>query len=152
MATKRGKLVTCHEGLLPIMLLHHLVTWSWEITRETKTIVSALHDTYGYKTWQDGDLPLLHFAHKVKWTYNHVVLWDHMTNQKHMSTTTMHKATKHGRMMAYLEWFLPIKSHDCIIMWSCKITWQTNIIYPLTHFLWLSILTGWGNTMRSFLA
>ena len=58
-------------------------------------------------------------------------------------------ATKRGRMMTSLEWPLPIKSHDHIITWSCKITWQTKIITnPLTQRLWLSSLAGgiiqWG--------
>ena len=42
MATKLGKLVTCHEELPSIMLLHPLVMWSYEITRQTKTVISPL--------------------------------------------------------------------------------------------------------------
>ena len=42
MATKLGKLVACYEGLLPIMLLHPLVTWSCEIKCETKIVISPL--------------------------------------------------------------------------------------------------------------
>ena len=59
----------------------------------------------------------------------------------------MPMATKRGRMMTYLAWILPINSHDHIITWSCKITWQTKIIiYPLTQCPWLSILAAWGDT------
>ena len=51
-------------------------------------------------------------------------------------------ATELGRVMTYLEWFLPIKSHDHIITWSYKITWQTNInIYP---FKTMSIAINFG--------
>ena len=72
--TKLGKLVTCHEGLPPIMLLHPLVTWSCKILWQTKIIILC------HKIRQDGALPLLSFTHKVKWPYNHVILWDRITN------------------------------------------------------------------------
>ena len=63
-------------------------------------------------------------------------------------------ATKRGRVMTYLGWLLPIRSHDHIITWSCNITWQTKIItYPLIKCIciWLSVLAEWGYTVRSFL-
>ena len=57
-----------------------------------------------------------------------------------ISTTTMLMDTKQGTMMTYLEWLLPIKSHDRIIMWSCNSTWQTKIsICSLTQCLWLCL-------------
>ena len=41
-------------------------------------------------------------------------------------------ATKLGRVVTYHEGLPPIKSHDPLITWSCKITWQTKfIITPL---------------------
>ena len=41
-------------------------------------------------------------------------------------------ATKFGRMINYLDGFLPLKSYDLLITWSCEITWQTKtIISPL---------------------
>ena len=47
---------------------------------------------------------------------------------------------------------MPIKSHDHIIMWSCRIKWQTKIIiYPLTQCLWLSILAEWGDAQLGVL-
>ena len=59
-----------------------------------------------------------------------------------ISTTTMLMAIKLGSMMTYFEWLLPIKSHNHIIIWSCKITWQTKIS-PVRQCLWLPILAGW---------
>ena len=41
-------------------------------------IISAQY--CGHKTRHDGDLPWLPFIQKVKWPYNHLVLWDHVTN------------------------------------------------------------------------
>ena len=42
MATKLCKLLTCHEGLPPIMLLHLSIIWSCEITWQTKPITTPL--------------------------------------------------------------------------------------------------------------
>ena len=46
-------------------------------------------------------------------------------------------ATRYGRMVTYLDKFLPKKSHDSFITWSCEITWQRN------HFI---------STIRVFMA
>ena len=37
-------------------------------------------------------------------------------------------ATTLGRMVIYVDGFLIINSNDTLIMWSCKMTWQTEII------------------------
>ena len=56
--------------------------------------------------------------------------------------------TKFGRMMTYPMWPLTLKSHDCIIMWSCKITWLAKIIiYSLTQSLWLSVVPKFYNVV-----
>ena len=39
MATKRGRMITYLDGLLPIKSLDSLITWSCEITWETKSII-----------------------------------------------------------------------------------------------------------------
>ena len=80
MTTKLGKLVTFYEGILSTMLLHPLVTWSYKITWEAKTIISPLPR---YLWPQNRDLPWLPFAHKFKWPY-HLVLWDHVANWRHL--------------------------------------------------------------------
>ena len=69
-------------------------------------------------------------------THNHVVLRGDLTNKNHyISTTTVFMATKHGRMVT-LEKLLLIKLYDRLIMWSCKITWQTKTsISPLPQYL-----------------
>ena len=38
---------------------------------------------------------------------------------------------KSWQMLTYIDWLLPIKSHDHITMRSCKITWQTKIIISI---------------------
>ena len=47
-----------------------------------------------------------------------LLLQDHVTNLKHISTTKVSFATKLGRMVTYLDWLLPIKPHDPLITWS----------------------------------
>ena len=43
---------------------------------------------------------------------------------------------------------LPIKSHDPLVMWSCKIMWQTKIIIsPLTQSLWPPNVAVWWLTL-----
>ena len=44
-------------------------------------------------------------------------------------------ATKRGRMVTNLEPFLPIKSHNHLIMQSGKMTWQTKKIFSLPYYL-----------------
>ena len=85
LVTKLGKLVPCHKGLLSIMLLHALATWSCEIMWETKTIMPLLPQYLCTKTWQHSDLPWLPFTHKVEWPYNYVVLWYHVRQFKKIS-------------------------------------------------------------------
>ena len=58
LATKLGKLVTYHEEFAS-MLHYPLVPRSCEITWQTKTIISSLHNIYGLKTRQNGGLLLL---------------------------------------------------------------------------------------------
>ena len=54
----------------------------------------------------------------------------------------MPMTTKLGMLVTYLEQLLSVKSHDHIITWFCKITWQTKIIYLLPQCL--PNLAGWG--------
>ena len=47
-----------------------------------------------------------------------------------------------------IQVFLPIKSYDSLITWSCKITWPTKfIIAPLPEWLWPPNLAGWYLTL-----
>ena len=49
---------------------------------------------------------------------------DHVKNWNYyISTTTMFMATKFGKMVTFHDGFSPIKAHDFVITWYCKITW-----------------------------
>ena len=64
--------------------------------------------------------------------FDRVVLLDHVTNWNHcISTTTISMGTKLAMMVIYLDRFLIIKSYKALIMWSCKIRFQTKIIISL---------------------
>ena len=117
------------------------VTWpfdyvSCEITSQPKIIISLLL--------------------QCLWPPNMLLLWSYGIAKLHDKLKLLYlhyrNITKCVKMMTYLEWIQPLKSHDHIITWSCKMMWQTKIItYPLTKCLWLSILAGWEYTIRSFL-
>ena len=81
-------------------------------------------------------------------TFDHVFVWDHVTNENHyISTTVVPITTKPGR--TYLERLLVIKSHDRLITSFRKITWQTKIIVsPLPQCLQPLNLTGLWLTLR----
>ena len=46
---------------------------------------------------------------------------NHVTNENHISTTRVPMATKLCKMVTYLDWLLPLKLHDPLIMWSWEI-------------------------------
>ena len=69
---------------------------------------------------------------------DHMVLQSHVTNKNHyISATRVLMATKVGRTVAYFESLLTIKLFYALITWSCKVTWQTKIIYSQPECLWL---------------
>ena len=110
MPVKLGRMMANLEGLLPIMLLYPLVIKSCEITPQTKKIFP-----WPQCLW----LP----SHTVTLPFGHVVLWDHIANQKHISTTTVPMVTRLRRMVACLEGLLLIMLFYLLIIWSCEITW-----------------------------
>ena len=45
-----------------------------------KTLDLNYHNVHGHKTWHGDDLLWVSSTHKATWSYNHVVLQDHVTN------------------------------------------------------------------------
>ena len=85
------------------------------------------HNACGYQNWQGGDLPWGAPIRKVTRHFDHMVLRDHLTWQtKNISDSRVLMANKLGRMVTYLDGVLPIKSHETLIKFSCKITWHTK--------------------------
>ena len=138
-------MLTDLEGLLPI-LLYPSVTWSFEITWQTKTIISTTTVFMAIKfgrivTNIQWFLPiLLYFL--VTWPKARV------TNKNISPLPRCLWPPKLGRGVTYREG----KSDDRRVTWSRKTKWQTKIMYHLPQCLWLLNLAGWGYKTRSSLS
>ena len=79
-----------------------------------------------------------------------MTLWHHVTSSNYyISTTTVSMAMTFGGMVTCHEGLLTIKSHNVLIMWSCKVMWQTKIIISLLpEWLWPPNLIEWWHTLR----
>ena len=143
-ATKVGKMVTNLERLIPTMLLYTLVTWSCEITWQTKnisTIAVPLATKLGSKvTNLVGLLPIMLS-----------ILWSHglaKSRDKLKNISTVLMATKLRRIVTNLQKPLLLMFY---IFWSRgqEITWQTkNINAP--QCLWVITLAVFWLTLGSF--
>ena len=82
---------------------------------------------------QDYDLSWGAPTQEVIWSFNHMALRGHTTNEMcDISTFTRPVDTKHGKVMIYCEGRPPIKSHKPSKTWSHEVTWQIGkIISPL---------------------
>ena len=90
-------------------------------------------------------------THKVAWPFDNVVLRDHVTNLKHISTTKVFVGTKHCRMITCCDGLLLIKSHVTLITWYWEIKCQTEtIISSLPQSLWSLNLGGQWITLEDF--
>ena len=76
-----------------------------------KTLYLHYHNAYGHQTGQDSDLSGGAPTHKVTWPFDHVILRNQVTNVNYISTTTVpvHKVTKVGNIMTYIDGSLGIK-------------------------------------------
>ena len=77
---------TWQAGDLPLEASTHNVIPPLSLARsrnKLKPLYLHYHNIYGHKTRQCDELLWLPFTHKVKWPYNDLVLWDHMTNKKY---------------------------------------------------------------------
>ena len=91
------------------------------------------HSAHDHQTWQVVKSPWWAPAHKVTWSFDHVILLDYVANWNNFISTTMVPfATKKGRMVSCYEWLPPAKLLDFSVMRSCKISWQTKTILLLS--------------------
>ena len=116
-----------------------------------KTLYLHYPKVYGHQNGQGCDFAWETSTDKATWLFDHMVSWDHVTNHKYISTTTMPMATWHGIVMTYFERLSPIKSHQALMTWFCEIMWQMkNTISPLLQCPWPPNVAGWLNAVRSF--
>ena len=126
MATKLGKMMTYFERLLTIKSFYALITWSSKVTLQTKIIIYPQPECLSLQNWQNENL-----TYKVTSPFDHMVLQDHVQTKTILSPLPLSLTTKLARMMIYLDRLLIIKSYKALITWSCKVTWQTEIIISL---------------------
>ena len=114
MDTELGRVVTYHEGLLSVKSRDSFVTWSCEITWQTKSMFPLPQYLWlpNMASWWLTLRASHPWSHP---TLDHVVLRDHVTNLKHVSTTTIPMATKLGRVVTYNEELALI---NCMILYS----------------------------------
>ena len=95
MVTKLGRMRTYLEGLTT---KKYKMLWSRGLAKSRdnwKSLYLYLKSTYGYQTWQDGDILWETPNHKVILRFNQVILQGHLTNKNHyISTTRVPMATK----------------------------------------------------------
>ena len=137
--TKIGRMVTYLEG--HTMLQSRGFAKSFD---KRKSLYVYYQSTYGYQTWQNGDILWEASNHKVILRFDHVLFQSHVIEKSLYIHNQSGYPYKIGRMLTYLDEFLPIKSHHPLITWSCKITWQTKtILSPLPQCLWPWNIVGW---------
>ena len=153
-----------HWWALPIKKHSPLITWLCTIMWQTKSSNLHYKRVYGHQIWQDGNLPGriptrmvgmavgLDLARswfcEISWQTKTIIspfpqcLWlPNLVGWWHARVPT---GFKDGWIMTYLDKFLPKKSHDPLITWSCKVTWERKaIISPRPESLWAPNSTGW---------
>ena len=84
-----------------------------------------------------------------------MTLWSRDLVRSHgkLESLYLHYQSAYGHQtwQAYLDGLLPIKLHEPLIMWSCKITWQPKIIVSaLPQCLWPPNMASWWLATRDF--
>ena len=116
MAKTLGMMLTYLLWLLPMKSHDHIITF-----------YIPYHKVYGYQTWEEGDLLWEPSNHKVTQSFKHVMMWDHVINQKYyVYTSTMSMPTKPGRVVIRNKELLSIRSRDSLITWYYKVRWATK--------------------------
>ena len=145
LARKYGKVETFRDWLPPINSHKLLNMWS---RNKSRTLYLHYHNAYGLQTYQDDELPWGELPYKITWFISDVILWDHVTNQKHhIFNSTMIKVTKFGKVLTYDE---SVFTDNAI--WSFnhfEVTRKTkNITSPTLQGLWPQNFAVWSFTMK----
>ena len=113
LATKLGRLVTCHKGLLPMFwsFWSHPILWSHGLARsydKLKPLFIHFCNIYGCKMWQDGDLPRL-----TLWLYRQKPI----KASYHPTKFAGHKHCGSGDIMILVITYNLTRPHDQRVMW-----------------------------------
>ena len=127
------------------------MNWSeiiWNLSLQPLKMYLHFHNTYIHQTWHGGDLPPGLPTNKVAWPFDHIV---GQNTWQAKNVSLLSECEKLGMTVTDHDWFLQIKSHYFLIVWSWKITWQFKIIIPpLPKPLWLPNVAGWWLTLGSY--
>ena len=97
------------------------------------------HKTYGYRTWQTGELRWGTTTSKVTWPCDQEAIWSRVTNKKrYISTFQRSMTAKLGKVEIYSKGPPPIK-----LTWSSDHVIDKNVIFQLPQDRWLPNLTKW---------
>ena len=80
LVTNLGRMVTHIDGLLPIKLLDRFIMGLARSHDKLKSLYLHNHSVYSHQTWKHGDLTYGAPCHKVTWSFDHVVLQNHVLN------------------------------------------------------------------------
>ena len=141
-----------HEWVPPIKSHEPWIKGSCEVTWLNETIISPLPQCLWRPKFAEVWLTMRVPTHKVTWSYNQVVCWDHVTNQNHyISTTTKRVAAKLGRVGIY-DLKLPfITSCNPLITCSFQVTRIIRSVISLPQQgLWPPKLGRWWLIRRNF--
>ena len=150
-SAKLDRLMTYLDRFLAIKPLDPLITWSCEITWQTRIIISPLPWSYiatklgRVVTFLNGLVPIKLHGSWVTWSCK--ITWQ---IKKIISPLLQFLC-----LPSLAGWQLIIRdSHNVtwpLITWPCEITWQIKqVISPLALNHWIEKMTMWQLTVRGF--
>ena len=110
--------------------LDPLVTWSHEVTWLMKNGTIDKVEVY-----RKGSPSIESFDDLITWPSYHVA-----DGKRYIWTFARPMATKLDRVVGYNAGLLSIKSHNLLITWSYKVTWQMKNVIWLKGDLWLGVI------------
>ena len=103
------------------------------------------HSAYGHHACENSDIPWGAPNHKI---ISRGLPRSYDKQKKYNYTTRVYMVTRLGRMITYLDGLLPIKAHDPLIKWFCKIMRLTKtIVSRITWWIRSPNLVGWWHTL-----
>ena len=127
MATKLRRRVTYLDDLLPIKSHYNMIMGSCKITQQTNTIISPLPQCLWPANFTGWRLTL-----RDSDPQSQMMLWSRGLAKPcdKLNPLDLQHHSAHSNLTSQdtnLPWgLLPIKSHNLLLTWSCKITWQTK--------------------------
>ena len=105
---KNVNVLTFHESFPPIKSRRSFNTWPSELSDKLKTLNLQYSNANGHQTWQKGGLPWRSPTTKITCSLNYVILKDHVTIRKVISSLSQRLTPRNlAACWLKLRWFLP---------------------------------------------